>query len=386
MTSSNITFQPNHSIGAACMASNEKEKASTAASAASSTSLVSVAQTQLIYANLREYVRRNFDFSIAQANSELRKRYLKIEESLAANRTFSSFVQKSEPDPEDNYHIVTLPKFILQNAVAQLSPNSTVVVYGAQMVGEQDYIERLDCFVRSDKCKRLILVDVDIVTLKLLEIKLNSSKVSLIHMDISSSLRESTDFLTAFIFEKTKKEHFVEKAVTFINTLIANAPKEKDWGLLLKLGKPYADCVVSSHVGTQLYRLAGVALCQALKTLNLKEEEEAKLFADSSLKSAMRQWRIVSLTQHLYSLIQIAGPNRICYVDALKEFAADHDIYDFTGFFNQLEKSGNVIARDEWMDPQRKDRCFMKALCISRKAINTAAVSTASANNGMIKK
>lgn len=386
MTSSNITFQPNHSFGAACMASKEKEKASTAASAASTTSLVSVAQTQLTYENLRGKVQKNFALSIAKTNLELRHRYLEIENSLAPNRTFSSFAQKSEPDPEDNYHVVNLPKFILHNAVAQLSPNSTVVVYGAQMVGEVDFLERLDCFVRSDKCKRLILVDVDIITLKLLEIKLNSSKVSLIHMDISSSLRESSDFLAAFIFEKTKKEHFVEKAVSFINTLIANAPKEKDWGCLLKLEKPYADCVISSHVGTQLYRLAGVALCQALKTLELKKEEEEKLFADVRLKSAMRQWRIVSLTQHLYSLIEIAGPNRICYVDALKEFAENNDTYNFTSFFNELEKSGNVIASDVWKDPQLKDRCFMKALCISRKSINTAAASTASAITGVIKK
>ena len=111
-----------------------------------------------------------------------------------------------------NEHIENTRKAILEGA-GHLNPEKSIVVVCGAQCYEGGFVEPLPELLA--KCKKLVLVDVDPVSLEELHRRLdNSPKVSTVVLDLSASLKNITNFRneTALI---TNRDVFLEKMADF---------------------------------------------------------------------------------------------------------------------------------------------------------------------------
>ena len=145
-------------------------------------------------------------------------------------------------------HVFQTQQAILEGS-GHLNPDtSVVVVCGAQFYGDK-FVEPLSQLL--EKCKKLILLDVDPVSLEKLHIMLGScSKVSTVVLDLTCALKD----LPAFYQDSSKSSpqefilsmcNFLEKVTTDTEKRAAGLP-----GVLSEAAS--ADYVISSLVGSQL--------------------------------------------------------------------------------------------------------------------------------------
>jgi len=153
------------------------------------------------------------------------------------------------PSINDLEHIKYTRAF-LGEGIARLPKKAIVVVCGAQIYNNE-MVEQLDKILPI--CRKLILIDYDENTLKLLSNKLKSKKVVIVKFDLSGNCVEDFAALkTELAVNKYDNDGFIKAVAKFLNKLNA---KIKDHRIQLKDICPAvekADFVVSSLVGTQL--------------------------------------------------------------------------------------------------------------------------------------
>lgn len=145
-----------------------------------------------------------------------------------------------------NEHVAKTQELILKGA-AHLNPEKSVVVVCGAQYYNGGFVEPLPQLL--EKCKKLVLVDVDPTTLNELHTLLgNSPKVSKVALDLSASLKNIPNFRKETA-EITNPDLYIDKIIEFLN----NATLERAAGLpgVLEEGET-ADYVISSLVSSQL--------------------------------------------------------------------------------------------------------------------------------------
>ncbi len=158
-------------------------------------------------------------------------------------------------------HVLQTQQAILEGS-AHLKPDSSiVVVVGAQFYDDK-FVEPLPQLL--EKCKKLILVDVDPATLKVLHTMLGTSeKVSTVVLDLSCALKDLRDF--NHDFSQSSPDVFSAGVIDFLRKVTDDTEK-REAGLpeVLAEGES-ADYVISSFVATQLSLKLVDALCSMFR-------------------------------------------------------------------------------------------------------------------------
>lgn len=276
--------------------------------------------------------------------------YRKENEDIRQN--FSNSETLTLTKIEKYNHVFQTQKAILAGSGHLNSETSVVVVCGAQFYDEDKFVEPLPQLL--EKCKRLILLDVDPVTLENLHLMLgNSSKVSKVVLDLTCALKE----LPGFHKKASSPEGFILGMCDFLDKVTIDTEKRAA-GLPGVLGvlsdAESADYVISSLVGSQL-------------SIRLKEmifELFSKKFG-SHISSAMTSELLdkaaevlkknmhALTTKHTEDLCAWAGQEgRVYFADAYKFnqiniVLADKTLKDLTQILDKKKKSSK-LAITEW--------------------------------------
>lgn len=148
----------------------------------------------------------------------------------------------------DYDHAFNTRKAILQTST-RLDPNESIVlVFGAQFFNGK-FVEPLPELL--NRCKKMILVDVDLNSLNELKALLNSPKVIIKQKDLTNSFDSLVEFEKS-LSEKPTQAEFIEKSVKLVNK-ITKETINRAAGISEVLEKDEkADYVISSLVASQL--------------------------------------------------------------------------------------------------------------------------------------
>lgn len=213
-------------------------------------------------------------------NSDIRSHFSNFDIHILQNKKIPKKLKHLKSDEYN--HVLKTQQMILDGS-KHLNPNhSIVVVCGAQFY-DNKFVEPLPQLL--ERCKKLILIDVDPLTLENLHKMLGSSvKVSTVILDLTCSLKDLHAFYDntskSSPLEFCEKMHsFLEKVIEDINQRAVRLP-----GVLAETES--ADYVISSLVGSQLaVRLKEALFAHYLKKFNApirsfmeeQKEMEAKL-------------------------------------------------------------------------------------------------------------
>lgn len=165
----------------------------------------------------------------------------KIENNVALLPQFAHF-----KSPEYN-HPEKTKEFILEGC-AHLDPEKSVVVVCGAQGHENQFVEPLDIILH--KCKRLILVDIDEITLSQLKAHLDSQKVTTMKMDLSFASKLLQSFMDEVGQNNWKPIEFYEKVVQFFTQLIEHVTRA---GISFPLEQDESiDFIISSLTASQL--------------------------------------------------------------------------------------------------------------------------------------
>lgn len=213
-----------------------------------------------------------------------------------------------------NNHVLQTQKMILDGS-KHLDPNkSIVIVCGAQFYknnNENKFIEPLPQLL--ERCKKLILVDVDPVTLENLHKMLGSStKVSTVVLDLTCSLKHLHTFYEE-ASQSTKRE-FRNKIFTFLKKVSEDTTNRAAGLAGILVGEESADYVISSLVASQL----SIRLKEALFNLYQKKfvNHISEVISEIEEKT---MWEHISEASHLFVMKHVedlcawAGTNGSVY-------------------------------------------------------------------------
>jgi hypothetical protein len=246
-------------------------------------------------------------------------------------------------------HIFQTQQSILEGS-SHLNPDtSVVVVCGAQFYGDK-FVEPLPQLL--EKCKKLVLLDVDPVTLETLHVKLgSSSKVSKVVLDLTCALKDLPAFYTDS--SKSSPQEFISNMGIFLEKVTTDT-EQRAAGLPGVLSETTsADYVVSSLVGSQL----SIRLKEAMFSLftkkfgsHISSAMTPQLLAKLSI---VLQKSIHALTiKHTEDLCAWAGPKgRVYFADSYK---FNENILVTKKTLNDLaqildnRKGSNTLTQKEW--------------------------------------
>lgn len=231
------------------------------------------------------------------------------EENNKIRYLFSTYKQKSFK------HVSKTRELILQES-SRLNPEkSTVVVCGAQYF-DNEFIEPLPELL--NRCKKLVLLDIDPATLdKLHEMLGRSPKVAKVAVDLSASLKLIPDFCLEI--ETITNNEYAQKMLTFLLNVAAYANTRAP-GLpgVLEEGET-ADLVISSLVASQL----GIRVKEVLFTLyaNKFKEHISNIINPvvlNKLATSLHTVQHALSTKHLEDLCIFGGEKgRIYFADTI---------------------------------------------------------------------
>ncbi len=178
------------------------------------------------------------------------------DENIIIRDNFSNF-KKLSIQPEfaylgnDQYnHVLQTQRYILEGS-GLLDPNkSIVVVCGAQFYDDK-FIEPLPQLL--ERCNKLVLVDIDPITLEKLHRMLNgSTKVSTVVLDFTCSVKNFSSFYENLL--TSTPEEFINNSLRFLEKVnveaASNLRSARLPGVLAEFEE--ADYVISSLVASQL--------------------------------------------------------------------------------------------------------------------------------------
>lgn len=292
----------------------------------------------------------------ARNNEIIRKRFIKFEGEF--------------PDISKDYnHIAQTQEFILEGAKHLNPEKSIIVVCGAQFFNNK-YVDPLPELL--NKCKKLILIDIDTTTLNKLKEMLNSPKVVTVTMDLSNSYhdlilfekemesqnRTPSEFFDQFfsIFEKAMKD----KHETMRNIEGALQKNER------------ADYVVSSLVGSQLALELQGSVTFAFEKI-FKTKADSFLTSHSNYEDKFVDYvrkGIIEITKsHLKDLFIWAGSSGCVYFS--DTFSQPNytliDIGEIRKFLNSVKEKEKTIQERNWhwiRDKSKDDTYFVHAFLI----------------------
>ncbi len=251
------------------------------------------------YTTENEFIRRNFSTFETQV---LKKTHLPIGLAHLKNENYN--------------HVLKTQRSILDGSSHLNSDTSVVVVCGAQFYDDK-FVEPLPQLL--EKCKKLILLDVDPVTLeKLHKMFGSSSKVSTVVLDLTCALKDLPAFNKAS--SKASPQEFISNILNFLEKVTEETEKRAE-GLSGVLGETAsADYVISSLVASQL----SIRLKEALFTLFSKKfgsHISSAMTPQLEVKiSKVLKQNIQTLTiKHAKDLCALAGKaGRVYFADSYK--------------------------------------------------------------------
>jgi hypothetical protein len=280
-------------------------------------------------------------------NESIRRYFATFEAQVLKN---SKLPKSSEHLKTEKYnHILQTQRAVLEGS-GHLNPDTSVVVVCGAQFYEDKFVEPLPQLL--EKCKKLILVDIDPVTLQKLHTMLgSSSKVSTVVLDLTCALKD----IPAFNKDSSKlsPQEFIASLFNFLEKVTKDTEKRAA-GLAGVLGEAAsADYVISSLVASEL----SVRLKAALFSLFSKKFGSDMCSSMTSQlydrgNEVVKQSTHVLTLKHAEDLCAWAGEaGRVYFADTYKfnnnTLITEKTISDLRHILDK-KKGTNKLTKNEW--------------------------------------
>lgn len=285
----------------------------------------------------------------------------------------------------DRNHPLQTRTFALEGS-SHLTPQSVVVVFGPQIVNKDTFVEPLTEL--SSKCGKLIVVDCDDETLKLIPDEISQKKIIKKKLDLSDTLKDIAKFEARAIAEKYDLQRFRKEVGAFIDEMIKELSIRKiDWVKELELdpSKPHIEYAISSNVASEiklgLTLMTRNYLSNHLKISGPRPEEVYKKANDMEFGDKIIAYAQACQKKHECDLKNLVGPNVLYYADTIG-FHDNKIAFTPTTAFNSTFSTSDTISSKKWRWVKRGRHYVIEARLIkfAQPVINATHNVTATSN------
>ncbi len=282
-----------------------------------------------------------------EENKSIRKHFTDFETYVLTSVNLSKSLEYLKNEKYN--HVLKTQEAILRGS-SHLDPDSSVVVVcGAQFYGEK-FVEPLPQLL--EKCKELILLDVDPATLEKLHSMLGSSdKVSKVVLDFTFALKD----LPAFWKDSSEstQQEFISNISDFMEIVTKNTEKRAAGLPGVLSATRSADYVISSLVASQLtIRLKEDLFSLFSKKFNCHITSVMTPQLTEKIADVLLQNMHTLMLKHTQDLCALAGQKgRVYFADSYKnnsiKLIADETLKDLAEILEK-RKGTNELIEDEW--------------------------------------